>query len=416
MKIKVFIGVLLAAFVTGLFFAAVPVKAADPIKIGAILPMADSTGIDGSKSMQLAVKHINEKGGLLGREVKLILMDDEGKPDKAAAALDKLVTVDNVDVITGGVGSGTTMAMIPGMKKYGKVVVWAGAASSKVEQAMEGQDWFFHIHGWDYQQQAAFDKGYRELFPKVGGRFEGINYFVAYEEGPFGAGSFKVFKPLAEAAKQNLQGEAFKSAFVGGGDYRSVLRHAKDFKAEMFTWLGYANDAIPIMEQAKEIGFAPAVFAGSPPGWPKDFAKSPLSDGVLFNGYWSESIGKKNKESKAYSEAFSKEFKDSPVTYFGPLCYTNIMIVAEAIKRAKTLEKAALIKALEATKYASPMGDTYIFGKSNVINHQAYASPKLLQYQKGKQEVVWPFEAATAKMIYPFPAWDKRDKDGWAKY
>ena len=210
-KTKGIMGLLLAAFAACLLFTAAPVTAAEPIKIGAILPMADSTGIDGSRSMQLAVKQINEKGGLMGRQVKLILMDDEGKAEKAAAALDKLVTVDNVDIIVGGVGSGTTMAMIPGMKKYGKVVVWAGAASSKVEQAMEGQNWFFHIHAWDYQQQAAFDKGYRELFPTVGGKFEGIKYFVAYEEGPFGAGSFKVFKPLADAAKQTLLGEAFKA-------------------------------------------------------------------------------------------------------------------------------------------------------------------------------------------------------------
>ncbi|MRR18500.1 MAG: ABC transporter substrate-binding protein, partial [Deltaproteobacteria bacterium] len=69
MKIRGFIGLLLAVFVAGLFFVVGPAHAAEPIKIGAILPLADSTGIDGSRSMQLAVKQINEKGGLLGRQV-----------------------------------------------------------------------------------------------------------------------------------------------------------------------------------------------------------------------------------------------------------------------------------------------------------------------------------------------------------
>lgn len=90
--------------------------------------------------------------------------------------------------------------------------------------------------------------------------------------------------------------------------------------------------------------------------------------------------------------------------------YTNIMIVADAIKRAGTLDKAPLIKALEATSYASPMGDTFAFKKSKIIDHQAFASPKIMQWQNGKAQVVWPWEAATAKLIYPFPAWDKRDK------
>ena len=408
MKIKIFISMMLLAFVAGLLFAAGPALAAPPpIKLGAILPLADATGKDGSRSMQLAVKQINAAGGLLGRQVELIIIDDEMKPDKAAAALDKLATVDNVDVFVGGMGSGTTMAMIPGMKKYGKVTVWSGAASGKVEQAMEGQDWFFHMHAWDYQQQAFFEKGWAELAIK-NPVTKKQKFFVAYEEGAFGSSSFKGYTPLAAQYGFELKGEAFKSAAQGGGDYRSVLRHAKDYKPDHFLWLGYDKDALPILEQAKEIGFTPPVFIGSPPAWPVDFALTPLNEAVVLYSYWSDSMKNVSKISKAYSDAFKKEFKDTPTTYFGPLAYTNIMVVAEAIKRAGSLDKAALIKALEATKYVSPLGDTFIFGKSAVIGHQAFATPKIMQWQKGAQQVIWPFDFATAKLLYPFPAWETR--------
>jgi branched-chain amino acid transport system substrate-binding protein len=84
------------------------------------------------------------------------------------------------------------------------------------------------------------------------------------------------------------------------------------------------------------------------------------------------------------------------------------MIVADAIKKAGSLDKAALIKALEATNYDSPLGDKFVFGKSAVINHQAYPTPKFMQWQKGKVVVLWPWEVATGKLMYPFPAWDKR--------
>jgi branched-chain amino acid transport system substrate-binding protein len=112
----------------------------------------------------------------------------------------------------------------------------------------------------------------------------------------------------------------------------------------------------------------------------------------------------KHKASRDYGDAFNKEFQESPATYFGPLAYTNIMIVAEAIKRAGTLESEALIKALEATKYESPLGDTFVFVKSLGINHQAGANPKLMQWQGGKINIIWPWEFATGKLIYPFPA------------
>jgi branched-chain amino acid transport system substrate-binding protein len=84
------------------------------------------------------------------------------------------------------------------------------------------------------------------------------------------------------------------------------------------------------------------------------------------------------------------------------------MIVAEAIKRAGSLDKAALIKALEATSYDSPTGDKFGFGKSAVINHQADPTLKFMQWQKGKVVVLWPFKVTTGKLMYPFPAWNKR--------
>ncbi|HOW56656.1 MAG TPA: ABC transporter substrate-binding protein, partial [Smithellaceae bacterium] len=178
-------------------------------------------------------------------------------------------------------------------------------------------------------------------------------------------------------------------------------------KADMFIWVAFAPDALPMLEQAKEIGFVPPVYVGSPPGWPDDFGKSPLSEGVVFYSYWHDVMKNVSKASKAYSDAFNKEYKEAPNSYFGPLCYANIMIVADAIKKAGSLEKAALIKALETTQYKSPLGDTFVFSKSNIINHQAYALPKIMQYQKGKVQVIWPWELATAKFIYPFTTTEK---------
>jgi hypothetical protein len=63
-----------------------------------------------------------------------------------------------------------------------------------------------------------------------------------------------------------------------------------------------------------------------------------------------------------------------------------------------------LIKALEATNYDSPLGDKFVFMKSNYINHQASAQLKFMQWQKGRIQAIWPWEFATGKILYPFPA------------
>ena len=385
-----------------------------PIKIGAILPLADITGDQGAKAMKLAVKEINGAGGLLGRQIELIVVDDEMKPEKGASAVEKLVTVDKVDLLVGGMSSGVHLGQIPIMKKYEKVTVWIGAASSRCEQAV-GADaaWYFHLHPWDYQQGQSYLDGWTAINQKRPDIKIG-KWFLAYEEGAFGTGSFKAteafFKTWVtpDGKPAQIEGEPFKSAALGGGDYRTVLRHAKEFKPEIFIWAGYDADALPIMEQTKEIGFVPPIFIGSPPGWPATFGKSPLAEAVTLYGMWAPSIKEVSPVSKHFWDAYIKEYKEEPATYFSPLGYTNIYFVADGIKKAKTLEKEALIKALEETKYVSPIGETLIIKPSMVIKHQGFTKQKILQWQKGQQQVIWPFEFTTSPVVYPFPSWDKR--------
>jgi branched-chain amino acid transport system substrate-binding protein len=412
MKHKIFIMLLGAIFAASLLGAAQAI-AVEPIKLGAILPLADITGDQGAKAMKLAVKEINQAGGLLGRPVELIVVDDEMKPEKGAAAVEKLVTVDKVDLLVGGMASGVHLGQIPIMKKYEKITVWIGAASSRCEQAMGPVDWYFHLHPWDYQQGASYLEGWTAVNQKRPD-VKIDKWFNAYEEGAFGTASFKAGQPqfanwlTPQSKPRTLDGEPFKSALLGGGDYRTVLRHAKEAKPDIFLWTGYDADALPIMEQAKEVGFAPPIFIGSPPGWPIGFGKSPLAEGVTLYGMWAPSIKEVSPVSKHFWEAYIKEYNQEPATYFAPLAYTNIFFVAEGIKKAKTLEKAALIKALQETKYVSPVGETLVIKPSNVIKNQGFTKQKILQWQKGQQQVIWPFEFSTAKIAYPFPAWDKR--------
>ena len=392
-------------FVISLLFSFISVNTAitaETIKIGAVLPLADITGKDASRSMQLAVKQINATGGLLGKQVELVLADDENKPDKVAAAIEKLVNVDKVDVIVGGTGNATTMEAIPVLKKYAKVTVWSGASSAKVDQALEDQDWFFHIHPWDYELGAYYEKMWQVIVQKYPG-IKRKKTFVAYREDPFGSDILSVGSPVARAYLNVMQGEVYTTEPVS--NLKEILSSAKNFvEPDIFIWDGLDKDAILILEEAKNIGFAPPVYLGKTLLWPLDFGKQMGSEGVMFYSYWHESMKLRNKACLTYVEAFNKEFKESPVTYFGPLAYTNIMIVADAVKRAGSLERGAFIKALEATNYDSPLGDNFVFVRSLGVKHQAGANPKLMQWQGGEVKIIWPWELATAKLIYPFPA------------
>jgi branched-chain amino acid transport system substrate-binding protein len=370
-----------------------------PIKLGAVNPLGDITGAQATKAMELAVAEINAAGGLLGRQVELVVIDSEFDPAKGAAAIDRLATVDEVDIFIGGMSSGVHLGQIPTLKKYEMVTVWIGAASSLVEEAVQGLDWYFHIHPWDYLQGQSYVDGWaaiEEEYPLI--QIE--KAFWAYEEGAFGTGSYQG-SLVAHADWENI-GEAFKSAALGGGDYRSILRLAQQEDPDIFIWVGYGSDALPIMEQAREIGFTPPLFVGSPPGWPSDFGDSPLAEGVVAYGMWAPSIRNVSEVSQRFWDAYIAMHNEEPATYFAPLGYTNVYVVAQAIERAGTLEKEALIAALEATEYESPVGETLTFTPSNLIEHQGFRGQKILQWQDGVQQVLWPFDFATALPKYPF--------------
>jgi branched-chain amino acid transport system substrate-binding protein len=382
--------------------------AGEPIKFGATLPLADITGSQAAKAMQLAAKEINANGGVLGRPLEIVVVDDQGKGEAGAAALDKLATVDQVYAFIGGVSSSVAMAQLPVLKKYQKITVWIGAAASVViEEPMASYDWFFHIHPWDYEQTAGYIEGFKALAQKYPD-IKLDKWFVGYEEGAFGTAGFKGFQTLWPEQGWQASGASFKSGLVGGGDYRSVLSQAKDDQPDVYIWLGYDADALPMLEQAKEIGFAPPMYIGAPPGWPADFGKSSLSEGVVLFGMWAPSLKDVSPASLHFWDAYIKEYGSEPSTYFAPLGYTNVYVLADAINSAGTLDQAAVIKALKETKYDSPVGETLTFKPSNSIQNQGFTAQKILQWQKGIQQVLWPFDVSTAKPEYPFLPWNER--------
>lgn len=369
------------------------------IRIGVVSPLGDITGHQSVRAMTMAVEEINAAGGVLGRPLELFVIDDEMDGAKGAAAIDRLATVHNVDVFIGGMASGVHMAQIPRLKIYQKPTVWIGAAWSGLEEMLEGEDWYFHVHPWDYLQVQSYVDGWAAIAE----RFEEVQIskaYWAYEEGAFGAGSYAGVD-VAFPHWENI-GRSFTSAALGGGEYRALLRHAQEQNPDIFIWIGYDADALPILEQAREVGFTPPLFVGSPPGWPADFGKSPLADGVTLYGMWAPSIKDVSEVSQHFWDAYNARWNEEPATYFAPLGYTNVYVVAQAIERAGTTESEALIAALAETEYESPVGETLVFTPSNLIKYQGFRGQKILQWQDGQQQVIWPFEFATADILYPF--------------
>lgn len=107
---------LVALGVTAVFAAPAFAQSGPPIRIGAVLSVtgpASFLGDPEDKTLRLYVDRINQAGGLLGRQIQLIVYDDGGDANRARTFATRLVEDDRVVAMVGGTTTGTTMAMRP---------------------------------------------------------------------------------------------------------------------------------------------------------------------------------------------------------------------------------------------------------------------------------------------------------------
>ena len=133
--------------------------AADTIKLGVAGPHSGDLapyGIPAMKAAQLVVKKINANGGVLGKQVELLIQDDQCKPEIATNTATKLVT-DGADVVLGHICSGATKAAL-GIYKDAKIPVMSPSATNPpLTQSGDYPNFFRTIASDDMQAKMAVD-------------------------------------------------------------------------------------------------------------------------------------------------------------------------------------------------------------------------------------------------------------------
>ena len=151
----------LVLFLAAVGLVAVPVLAssAEVIKIGVTQPLTGAVAASGNYVVQgakIAETWLNEKGGILGKKVQLIIEDNKSNPKEAVAAAEKLIVRDKVPVIMGAWSSTYTLAVMPKLVEYGIPMVVETSSSGKITTS--GNPWIFRISPTSSMEAAAMAK------------------------------------------------------------------------------------------------------------------------------------------------------------------------------------------------------------------------------------------------------------------
>ena len=214
------------------------------IKIGAILPLTGDAALYGQnvkEGIDLAVEEVNRQGGVSGKQLRVVYEDSQAEPRTGSSAFLKLVTVDKVPAVIGGVTSSVTLAMAPTAEKEKVVILSPAATAPKISEAGD-----FIFRNWPsdaYEGKVTADYAYGDL---------GIRKMaVLFVNNDYGKGLVEVMEhEFEDKGGQLVTGQSFEQKDT---DFRTQLAKIKSSKAEALYIISYPEETINILRQIKEI-------------------------------------------------------------------------------------------------------------------------------------------------------------------
>lgn len=397
MKLILFVSLAAVVALSGFAFEV----SAQTIKVGAVVPLTGRYAALGAQikaGYEIGVQHINAAGGVsIGgkkQQIELTLLDDESDPTKTVARLETLAT-QGVVAYLGGAGSDLHGA--------------AASIGDKNKIPYLGVAFAFHgIHKQGLRYLfSPFPKSpdlTRETFVFLDAMIPAAQrprkVALFLERTDWGKEMGSGWESLAK--KHGYQIVASGEYAPGSKDFSDLILKAKSAGAETVLAVPSPPDGMAIVKQMKELDLNPKTLlfirAADPPVWAQNLGKD--GDYVLLSPGWH--FAAKYPRVKELNEAHQKLLKRPADPLVGP-AYACVQILADALARAKTVDRDKLRDAVAATNMTTVVGPVK-FRDDGTGEVKVFFQ----QWLQGKQELVWPKDFATAPFGFPAPPFGQR--------
>ena len=327
--------------------------AQDRIKIGGVAPLSPPGGVQTGESLRdgmiLAVEELNAAGGLLGKQVELVVEDTAGTPEKGVAAFERLASKEGVVAVTGEAHSSVCTAMAPVAAKYNLPFIadecWADEVTAahipQLFRLTVANSLVFAVAS-DWVSAAGLE-----------------NVVVFAENSDWGFGVIDVFTSNLEASGATV------TSFTGENsttDFTPQLLELRrmDPKPDLIV-AGFTGSALLLLlKQAADLGIAPsadtAIFSAGADALEPEFWTVMGDKGVHVVANPAGLPGRPDTEiSRAFSEAYQARF-NRPANAVSMEGYDGIMVVAEAIKAKGSTDPDDIQAALRELSWEGPRG------------------------------------------------------------
>jgi len=342
-----------AAFVALAAFASVTVLAADNLKIGVVAPQTGPGAESGRFQVQgakLAADEINKAGGVLGRQIELVIEDDQTTNPGAVLAFSKLAGDKDIPAFIGSIRSTQVHAMAPDILKTGKPVMIGGTDPQLTHM---GNPWLFRCRPNDiYSARVIADFGVKTLKLR--------KWAIVHSTDAFGTNGMK---NLSEALKKQGVDVSLVQGYTNNSqDFTPVALAVKQSGADVLgTYMTFEPDQGIFAKQLRQLGVNIG-WVGSPTTVTTTALK--LAGPALFGSYAVVDFNRDSSpEAKAFAGKYEAAYKSAP-DIFGSWAYDAVHVLARAINDAKSTDPQAIRKAILAIRGYKGAEGTYNFDQN----------------------------------------------------
>ncbi|MGE7918539.1 branched-chain amino acid ABC transporter substrate-binding protein [Viridibacillus sp. NPDC093762] len=346
-------------------------KKGDAIVIGSVIPTSGNNATDGKdmkNAMEMAISEINDDGGVLGKKLKLEVVDDACDPQTATSAANKLVSM-KVKVVVGGYCSGSTLPASGVFHNAGIPLVVPAANSSELPD--QGYDSLFLINGLVPDQS----KTGADYFNEKGAK----NIVIVHDNSAYA-------RNMADFAKEHIEKNGgkvvgFEAINPEEKDFSSLMTKLKSLKPDGTYFTGYYA-AAGLMKKQFDQKDVSGLFMVGDGSYSQDLIDIAGADaeGILVTATPQASFIEGAEE---FVTKYEEKYSLSPGP-FSALSYNGVKLVADAIKRADSTDSAKVKQAIKETKGFAGIGQTIEFNDKNTLNESNF---KIMTVVNGKFDI-----------------------------
>lgn len=380
---------LLALLVSGALAGAAPGTPAAPkrpIVIGTSISLTGASAATASyvlQGYQRWVGDANAHGGLLGQPVKLLVYDDRSDPKTAPDLYRRLIVEDKVDLVAGPHASAITQAVVPVTEELRRVMVGQTAAGG----LYAGTRW--NVQG--YPTGDRYLRGLADLAARRGYQ----TLALISSDAP---GTLEICSGLRARAETNGLKVVLEATYPRTAtDLSAAASAAQASAADVVVGCSFLSDSIALARDLDESGAKPKLLAFSIGPTDPSFGTSlgAAAERVVGSTTWWPTLA--TRGNAAFVESFTRTFDRAP-TYHAAAAYAGLQVLAAAVRRVGSLDQAKLRAEIGKLRLQTVAGLFRVDRSGRQLGYESY----LMQWQSGRQRLVWPPKVAEAAVLLPY--------------